>query len=195
MLSKLAGASILLATGSCLAVTNMSPDPMGAGEDVACNEAGSAMPGSDDYCDARTLWLRGDFASAERKLRRAASLNNAAAQYLLGIAYFNGDGVPQDRSCGLAWLAMAAHSNRQDYLGTFHSAYEKTSEAERSRGQQILDRLQRQVVSRARPSTRARNAVFDVASSERMGWPGPAMGKSERMGPAPSNVLSSGSRR
>ena len=195
MLSKLAGTMILLATGSCWAVTSASPDRMETGKDAACSEAANATPGSDDYCDARALWLRGDFASAEQKLRRAASLNNAAAQYLLGVAYFNGDGVEQDRSYGLAWLAMATHSNRQDHLGTFRSAYGKASDAERSRGQRILDRLQRQVESRTGASTKAGSLAFGIASSERMGWPGPTMSQSERMGPAPSNVVSSGSRR
>ena len=195
MWSKLAGTMILLATGPCWAAMSASPDRMETGGYAACSEAASTTPGSSDYCDARTLWLQGDFASAERKLRRAASLNNAAAQYLLGVAYFNGDGVDQDRSYGLAWLAMATHSNRQDHLGTFRSAYGKASHAERSRGQRILDRLQRQVASRTGASIEARSRAFGIASSERMGWPDPTMGRSERMGPAPSNVVSYGSRR
>lgn len=185
----------LLLSGSCWAATGDGATEAATGA-VACDGTSVNLPaGSSDYCIARELWLKGDHAAAERRLRRAARLNNAPAQYLLGIASFNGDGLKLDRAQGLAWLAMASYSGREDYLGTFRSAYWKASADERAQAQKILDRQQRQLAWRLLEDDGARGRERDLASSIAMGWPGPTLIRSERMGPAPTNVIAAGGSR
>jgi len=53
-------------------------------------------------------------------LRKAAEQGNASAQFNLGAAYYNGDGVPQDYAQAAAWYRKAAeqgNSEAQYYLG------------------------------------------------------------------------------
>lgn len=165
----------------------------------ACSETQKAMRGGTDYCDARMQWMRGDVGAAERKMRRAATLNNVSAQYVLGVAYFNGDGVKKDRAYGLAWLALAAQSGTDHHLGTFKSAYGKTSAEERSESEQILARLTAQVASRTAindnpcipgDSVRSRLEPTGCKDAVRV-----SEHVYERMAPAASNVASVGSSR
>lgn len=65
----------------------------------------------------------GDFPSAVRELSAPAEQGNAAAQYLLGLAYYNGQGVQQDYSKAFEWLLKAAeqgNANAQNTIGTMY---------------------------------------------------------------------------
>ena len=45
-------------------------------------------------------------------LRKAADQGNVLAQYYLGVAYYNGQGVLQDYEQAHMWLNLAASSRR-----------------------------------------------------------------------------------
>jgi TPR repeat protein len=46
-------------------------------------------------------------ASNLAAIRKAAEQGDAASQHKLGVAYVNGQGVPQDKAQGLSWLRKA----------------------------------------------------------------------------------------
>ena len=58
--------------------------------------------------DGVAAYKRGDYATALRLLRPLAAQGNAAAQYLLGLMYGRGDGVPQDDAEAVKWYRLAA---------------------------------------------------------------------------------------
>ena len=49
-----------------------------------------------------------------RRFRGAAEAGIAAAQYELGVAHVNGDGVAMDRREGVEWLWKAAQQGKQE---------------------------------------------------------------------------------
>ena len=68
---------------------------------------------------------------AGNMFRVAASWAYKPAQYNLGVMYFNGEGVPQDKALGMAWLALAAErSEDHDYARARDSAYAKMTDEE-----------------------------------------------------------------
>lgn len=89
------------------------------------------LPGDYNYCLASRHWLAGHYRRAEELLLLAAGWGSKPAQHLLGIAYFNGEGLRQDRAEGLAWLGLAAERKSQQYLAVFMSAHSQASASER----------------------------------------------------------------
>jgi uncharacterized protein len=57
--------------------------------------------------DGATAYSSGDYAAAMSYWRPLAERGNAAAEFGLGIMYFNGDGVPQDYAQARVWLRNA----------------------------------------------------------------------------------------
>lgn len=55
-----------------------------------------------------------DAVKAADLLRRAAEQNQPNAARLLGLMYFNGDGVPRDPNLARDWLMRAADAGRRD---------------------------------------------------------------------------------
>jgi len=167
----------------------------GESPDKICAAATADIdPVNFNYCSARDLWLQGKYARAEPKLVRAAGLGSKPAQYLLGIAYFNGDGLATDKPKGLAWLALSSDgTDRTDYLGTFRSAYEQTSSEEHARAEKILEGLQQHDgndARRKRVSSATLRCGNIPAIVQPLGCSGPPpLVVSENMGPAPTQVL------
>ena len=58
----------------------------------------------------------GDLGEALQLFRAAAKRGGATAQYLLGVAYYNGDGVTQDRGEAARWLRAAAEQGHADAM-------------------------------------------------------------------------------
>jgi TPR repeat protein len=166
-------------------------------ETVCATATADTDPGNFNYCVARDLWLQGKYARAEPKLVRAAELGSKPAQYLLGIAYFNGDGLTTDKPKGLAWLALSSDgTDRADYLGTFKSAYEQTSDEEHAKAEKVLKRLQepnRNYIARSYASSSGLLRCGQTTTDVQLigGCPGPTPFHSERMGPAPTIAVSS----
>ena len=60
-----------------------------------------------------------DYAEAVRWYKKAADQGDADAQYDLGVAYYNGEGVPQDYAEAYFWenLAVALNADaKRDFL-------------------------------------------------------------------------------
>ena len=73
--------------------------------------------------DATAAFERRDFATALRLLRPLADQGNAVAQFILGVMYDNGKGVPQNDAEAMNWYREAAdrgETNAQCNLGTMY---------------------------------------------------------------------------
>ena len=62
-----------------------------------------------EFEDGNAAFSRGDFATAAKWWRVAAEQGNAAAQYNVGKAYANGQGLPQNYSYAALWFEKAAN--------------------------------------------------------------------------------------
>jgi TPR repeat protein len=51
---------------------------------------------------------QGNYTEAVKWYRKAAKKGDATAQYILGLCYYNGDGVPQDYTEAAKWYRKAA---------------------------------------------------------------------------------------
>ena len=58
--------------------------------------------------DGMAAYKRGDVATAVKHMQVAAKQGDAAAQFNLGLSYYNGEGVPQDYVEAVKWYRMAA---------------------------------------------------------------------------------------
>lgn len=53
-------------------------------------------------------WKRGDYSTAVREYQPLAERGSAEAQFLMGLMYANGDGVPQNFEEALHWYRLSA---------------------------------------------------------------------------------------
>lgn len=94
-----------------------------------------------DYyaCEARAAYGREQYRQTISMLEEAAYWANKDAQYVLGLAYSNGDmqGVPQNRPLGLAWFALAAERKNQQYVLAYAQARVKATPQELSQAQAL----------------------------------------------------------
>ena len=68
--------------------------------------------------------IRKDYAAAIREYRPLAERGNAEAQYRIGRMYEFGQGYPQDKAQGIAWIRKAAaqnHADAQQELGVIYA--------------------------------------------------------------------------
>lgn len=56
---------------------------------------------------------KGDFATALKELRPLIEKNDSNAQFLMGMLYDAGNGVPQDQAIAASWYRKAAEQNHQ----------------------------------------------------------------------------------
>ena len=61
---------------------------------------------SADYQKGVTAYQSGDFATALREWTPLAEQGNVGAQYLLGVMYRKGLGVPQDNMTAVKWYHL-----------------------------------------------------------------------------------------
>lgn len=99
------------------------------------------LPGDFNFCLALKRWDQGRRAQAIELMRLAAGWGNKGAQTALGVAYFNGDGVAQDRALGLAWLALASERKAPRASGLYRSARSKVDDAEYARSDVLYRRM------------------------------------------------------
>ena len=68
--------------------------------------------------------IRKDYTTAMKEYRPLAERGNAEAQYRVGRMYEFGQGVPQDKTQGIAWVRKAAeqnHADAQQELGVIYA--------------------------------------------------------------------------
>jgi len=58
--------------------------------------------------DGAGAYNRGDYATALKEFRPLAERGNTLSQYLLGVMYYEGRGVPQDYKEAVKWFRKAA---------------------------------------------------------------------------------------
>ena len=63
---------------------------------------------AEPFQDGISAYKRGDYAAALEIFRPLAEQGDAKAQFILGVAYFNGQGVPQDFAAAMAWYRKVA---------------------------------------------------------------------------------------
>lgn len=84
---------------------------------------GTAAAGSIE--DGQGAYDRGDYATALQLLRPLAEHGDAHAQYLLGLSYDLGHGVPKDSAEAASWYRRAADQGvvgAQADLGTLYAS-------------------------------------------------------------------------
>ncbi len=114
--------------------------PVGSG--AKCDPVlATALPGDFNFCLASKQWRMGSREQAVELLRLAAGWGDKAAQTALGVAYFNGDGIPQDRALGLAWLGLAAERHGATASALFASARSKVDAAEFARADALYQEM------------------------------------------------------
>ncbi len=120
------------------------------------------LPGDFDFCLAAKHWNAGRHEQAAELLQLAAGWGDKAARTALGVAYFNGDGVPQDRALGLAWLGLAAERQGATATSLFLSARSKVDAAEFARADELYRQMRAKYadeVAAVRADNRYRRAV------------------------------------
>lgn len=68
---------------------------------------------------------RGDYATALKELKPVAEQGSEVAQFILGLMYFNGQGVPQDYAEAAKWYRLAANQGEAVAQHTLGNMYEK----------------------------------------------------------------------
>jgi len=75
------------------------------------------------YEDGVTAYDKGDYATAAREYRKAAEQGHADAQYILGVMYNFGKGVPENYTEAIKWYRKAAeqgHADAQHNVGIMY---------------------------------------------------------------------------
>ena len=130
------------------------------------------MPGDFDFCLAAQYWRGGKREKAAEMLQLAAGWGNKGAQTALGVAYFNGDGIAQDRALGLAWLALAAERQAPTASGLYVSARGKVNADEYERAIALYQQMRTTYaddVAAARADNRYRREVRALQSDPSYG--------------------------
>nr|WP_295380224.1 hypothetical protein [Pseudoxanthomonas sp.] len=113
-----------------------------AGYDTPCDPLMARfLPGEFNYCLGRRAWLRGRYEYAIEMLELSAAWGSKPAQQLLGLIYFNGENVEQDRPLGLAWFSLSAERGDSWRTGLLRSALQKVSPEEKREAEWIRQGL------------------------------------------------------
>ena len=78
---------------------------------------------SADFQKGVTAYNKKDYATALREWKPLAKQGNFSAQYLLGVMYRKGQGVPQDYKTAVKWYRLAAeqgNATAQNNLGLMY---------------------------------------------------------------------------
>ena len=95
---------LALALNGCATADKQSP-----GKDTA--QITSAAAAEQAYQQGLASYKKGDYPAAVQEFRQAADLGYAKAQYNLGLAYLQGQGVAKNDQEGINWFRKAADQN------------------------------------------------------------------------------------
>jgi TPR repeat protein len=106
--TKLAGLALItaLCAGVMLGLTACADERARTGAETPLAEG--------DYNAERAAYKQGDYATAVREWRPLAKQGHAHAQFMLGVMYRKGQGVPQDDAESVRWSRKAAEPGGQD---------------------------------------------------------------------------------
>ncbi|WP_442683347.1 hypothetical protein ACSBPQ_01590 [Stenotrophomonas sp. JC08] len=146
-----------------------SPAPTQEAARIACDQNTSrVLPGDYNFCLGHKYWESGKYESARQMLELAAGWGNKAAQRALGVAYFNGDGLTEDRPLGLAWLALAAERKEPAAAMLYNSALARTSVDEQRTAVRMLVQLRERYaddVAALRADNRFQRTLREMSSN------------------------------
>ncbi len=91
------------------------------------------VPGSYYYCVGVRDLARNEPENGAAMLKTAAGWGNKSAQYLLGVSYYRGAGLPMDRAQGLAWLELAAERKDPTYIAALQEAMREATPDEQAK--------------------------------------------------------------
>ena len=69
---------------------------------------------ADDFSDGAAAYKKGDYKTAVKLWKPLAEQGNANAQFVLGLMYANGEGVPEDDKQAVKWYRLAAEQGLAD---------------------------------------------------------------------------------
>ncbi|TVQ33462.1 MAG: sel1 repeat family protein [Wenzhouxiangella sp.] len=96
-------------------------------------------PGYRLYLEGHDYLQRGFYFKARHRFKRAAYWADKLAQHDIGVMYYIGHGVDRDPALAWAWLKLASERGYPDMIETAAMVFDELSEAERERGQHILE--------------------------------------------------------
>jgi TPR repeat protein len=97
---------LAMVLSGCATVEKQGPD-----KDAQLAAIQSAAVAEQAYRQGLASYKKGDYPAAVQWFRQAADLGYAKAQYNLGIAYVQGQGVAKDYRQGINWFRQAADQN------------------------------------------------------------------------------------
>jgi TPR repeat protein len=112
------------------------------------------VPGSYYYCVGVRDLANNHAQSGADMLKTAAEWGSKPAQYVLGLGYYRGAGLPMDRAQGLAWLALAAERKEQRYVDAWQEALREATPEELARSK-VLEETMRPTYGDGRAAKRA----------------------------------------
>ena len=68
----------------------------------------------DDFSDGIAAYEKGDYKTAMKLWKPLAEHGNFSAQLYLGLMYYHGEGVPEDRVLAYMWWNLAAANGYED---------------------------------------------------------------------------------
>ena len=135
------------------------------------------LPGAYYFTKGNEYFHRGKPEAAVRLWMISAGWAMKDAQYNLGIAYFKGEGVRQDRPLGLAWLALAAERKDPAFDESLAAAWDESSPEERERANEIWRDLRKRYADQVALPIAERRFESELAqiTGSRVGIPGPVV--------------------
>lgn len=112
------------------------------------------LPGAYYYCVGRKALARKDPLHARTMFETAAGWGSKQAQFMLGLLYFNGEGMPKNRPLGIAWLRLSSERDTPYFIAVTNSAITQSTLAERTAAAELLVKM-RPVYGDARAAVRA----------------------------------------
>lgn len=94
------------------------------------------------YVLAVEAYKKGDYRHAVDMYKVSASWAYEPAEYNLGVMYFQGMGVSENRPLGTAWMFLAAQRNKPHYVAARHMMVESLSDEERFEALRLLEQLE-----------------------------------------------------
>jgi hypothetical protein len=109
-IAKAGWVSLWLALAAAWPAQGQASEPAGQkAPPIECAEGLERyLPGDYYLCAASRAVARGRYASAISLYESAAAWGDKRAQFNLGLLYYRGQHVPQDKARGMAWLALSA---------------------------------------------------------------------------------------
>jgi hypothetical protein len=102
---------------------------------------GSYFPGRYFELKAQFYLRKKDYAEALRLFELSGYWADKVAQYNVGIMYFNGVGIPTDKTRGAAWLGIAAEAHDTLADAALQAAYSELTPKQRQEADAIFQQL------------------------------------------------------